>query len=33
MVEAVANWMSEESNQDTANWLRSFGNQLAEYLD
>ena len=33
MVEAEAQMMSEEGNQDTANWLRNLGNQLAEYLN
>ena len=33
VVEAVAEMMSEEGNEDTANWLRNLGNQLAEYLN
>ncbi len=33
VVEVVAEMMSEEGNEDTANWLRNLGNQLAEYLN
>ena len=33
MVEAVAEMMSEKGDENTANWLRSLGNQLAKALN
>ena len=33
VLEAVAKMISDEGNQNTANWLRNLGNQLAEYLN
>ncbi|MEA5592980.1 CHAT domain-containing protein [Rivularia sp. UHCC 0363] len=33
VVEAVAKMMSEQDNQDTANWLRNLGNELAKGLN
>ncbi len=33
VMEVVAKMMSEKGNQNTANWLRNLGNQLAEYLN